>query len=142
MEVRRVLFRSHPRYRRSSALFPEGQRIDDIEDVVCRQSHIFCAPRSEERRVGKECRSRWSSGWRLDVCSSDLILDIVDHPRYFRKGRGSTISRMWYAANRTFFARRDNGSSGFNNSEAFGQLISCGTRNRTAASATSSPIGA
>jgi hypothetical protein len=72
------------------------------------------------------------------------VLPTILHedPRYFRKGRGSTISRMWYADNRTFFARRDNGTSGFNNSEAFGQLISCGTRNRTAASATSSPIGA
>jgi len=36
------------------------------------------------------------------------------------------ISRMWYAANRTFVTRRDNGTSGFNNSEIFGQLISCG----------------
>ena len=25
----------------------------------CRQC-LLCAPRSEERRVGKECRSRWS----------------------------------------------------------------------------------
>jgi hypothetical protein len=33
---------------------------------------------------------------------------------------------MWYAANRTFVTRRDNGTSGFNNSEAFGQLMSCG----------------
>src|ERR1700691_3004659 len=48
-----------------------------------------------------------------------------EDPRYFRKGRGSTIARMWYAANRTFVTPRDNGSSGFNNSEAFGQLISC-----------------
>lgn len=48
-----------------------------------------------------------------------------EDPRYFRKGRGSTISRIWYAANRTFVTPRDNGSSGFNNSEAFGQLISC-----------------
>jgi len=34
--------------------------------------------RSEERRVGKECRSRWSPyeistrDWSSDVCSSDL----------------------------------------------------------------------
>jgi hypothetical protein len=56
------------------------------------------------------------------------VLPTILHedPRYFRKGRGSTISRMWYAANRTFVTRRDNGTSGFNNSEAFGQLISCG----------------
>src|ERR1035438_5296036 len=45
------------------------------------------AARSEERRVGKECRSRWSpyhsskrrhtrclSDWSSDVCSSDLVI--------------------------------------------------------------------
>jgi hypothetical protein len=56
------------------------------------------------------------------------VLPSVLHedPRYFRKGRGSTISRIWYAANRTVITRRDDGTSGFNNSEMFGQLISCG----------------
>src|ERR1022692_4530496 len=49
-----------------------------------------------------------------------------EDPRYFRQGRGSTIARMWYAANRTFVTRKDTGRSGFNNSETFGQLISCG----------------
>jgi hypothetical protein len=49
-----------------------------------------------------------------------------EDPRYFRQGRGSTIARMWYAINRTFVTRKDNGRSGFNNSETFGQLISCG----------------
>ena len=24
------------------------------------EEHVFCTTRSEERRVGKECRSRWS----------------------------------------------------------------------------------
>ena len=28
-----------------------------LVDALLRQSHVF---RSEERRVGKECRSRWS----------------------------------------------------------------------------------
>jgi len=49
-----------------------------------------------------------------------------EDPRYFRQGRGSTLARVWYAVNRTFVTRRDDGSSGFNNSEIFGQLISCG----------------
>src|SRR5882672_9736269 len=31
----------------------------------------FCESRSEERRVGKECRSRCD--WSSDVCSSDLF---------------------------------------------------------------------
>src|ERR1035437_7468981 len=29
--------------------------------------------RSEESRVGKECRSRWWRDWSSDVCSSDLV---------------------------------------------------------------------
>ena len=49
-----------------------------------------------------------------------------EDPRYFRQGRGSAISRMWYAINRTFVTRRDKGTSGFNTSETVGQLISCG----------------
>ncbi len=49
-----------------------------------------------------------------------------EDPRYFRRGRGSTLARVWYAVNRTFVTRRDDGTSGFNNSEIFGQLISCG----------------
>ena len=36
------------------------------------------------------------------------------------------MSRLWYAINRTFVTRRDDGTSGFNNSQFFGQLISCG----------------
>ena len=34
------------------------------------------------------------------------------------------MTRAWYAINRTFVTRRDDGSSGFNNSEIFGQLVS------------------
>lgn len=49
-----------------------------------------------------------------------------EDPRYFRQGGGSTISRVWYALNRTFVTRTDEGTSRFNNSEIFGQLISCG----------------
>jgi hypothetical protein len=65
------------------------------------------------------------------ITSSVLIYGVLpsilhEDPRYFRRSRGSMISRMWYAANRTFVTRRDNGTSGFNNSEIFGQLISCG----------------
>jgi hypothetical protein len=65
------------------------------------------------------------------VSSSFLIYGILpsllhEDPRYFRKGRGSKLSRMWYAANRTLVTRRDDGTAGFNNSQIFGQLISCG----------------
>src|ERR1039458_7163680 len=49
-----------------------------------------------------------------------------EDPRYFRQRRGSTIARTWYAINRTFVTRRDKGTSGFNTSQIFGQLISCG----------------
>ncbi|MFZ0772732.1 MAG: hypothetical protein WCA49_20895 [Candidatus Sulfotelmatobacter sp.] len=49
-----------------------------------------------------------------------------EDPRYFRQGRGAMFVRVWYAINRTFVTRTDKGTSRFNNSETFGQLISCG----------------
>ena len=36
------------------------------------------------------------------------------------------MARVWYAINRTFATRKDKGTSGINNSELFGQLISNG----------------
>jgi hypothetical protein len=45
-----------------------------------------------------------------------------DDPRYFRKGRGSTWSRIGYAASRTVICRTDSGKSTFNIPQVFGQL--------------------
>src|SRR6202022_2756539 len=55
----------------STAKVPEEGRSGntctaDISEKSCR-----CSGRSEERRVGKECRSRCD--WSSDVCSSDLL---------------------------------------------------------------------
>ena len=33
---------------------------DEVERNRARRAFIVCGRRSEERRVGKECRSRWS----------------------------------------------------------------------------------
>jgi len=65
------------------------------------------------------------------ITGSILIYGVLpsilhEDPRYFRQGRGSTVARVWYAINRTFVTRTDRGTSRFNNSETFGQLISCG----------------
>jgi hypothetical protein len=65
------------------------------------------------------------------ISGSILIYGVLptilhEDPRYFRQGRGSKISRIWYAVNRTVVTRRDNGTSGFNTSETLGQLMSCG----------------
>src|SRR5271156_5982518 len=49
-----------------------------------------------------------------------------EDPRYFRQGKGTSRSRVWYAVNRTFVTRRDDGANEFNMSETFGQLASCG----------------
>jgi hypothetical protein len=43
-------------------------------------------------------------------------------PRYFRKGRGSSWSRIFYAASRVLVARTDSGRSTFNAPQVFGQL--------------------
>src|SRR5438067_11864385 len=63
--VQRVLFRS-------LVVSPDNQSRQDLNDVIHqamqREGHVdrdeyrtpVLAPRSEERRVGKECRSRWS----------------------------------------------------------------------------------
>jgi len=47
-------------------------------------------------------------------------------PRYFRKGTGSALSRIGYAASRVIIARRDNGNPMFNASQVFGQLGQAG----------------
>jgi hypothetical protein len=65
------------------------------------------------------------------ITSSILIYGVLpsilhEDPRYFRQGKGPTMARVWYAINRTFVARKDKGTSGCNNSELFGQLISNG----------------
>jgi hypothetical protein len=49
-----------------------------------------------------------------------------EDPRYFRRAEGPATSRIWYAINRTFVTRKDDGTSGFNRSQALGQLVSCG----------------
>ncbi len=43
-------------------------------------------------------------------------------PRYFRKGRGSKLSRIAYATTRVLIARTDSGQPTFNASQVFGQL--------------------
>jgi hypothetical protein len=52
------------------------------------------------------------------------VLPTVLHqdPRYFRKGRGSAWSRIYYAASRVVVARTDAGKPTFNASGMFGQL--------------------
>ena len=43
-----------------------------------------------------------------------------EDPRYFRRGRGSTGSRLWYAATRVFVTHTDGGGTRFNFSEWLG----------------------
>lgn len=56
------------------------------------------------------------------------ILPTVLHqdPRYFRKGRGRAISRIYYAMSRVVIARTDSGKPTFNASQVFGQLGQAG----------------
>jgi hypothetical protein len=56
------------------------------------------------------------------------ILPTVLHqdPRYFRRGKGSPLSRVEYAASRVLIARKDDGDPTFNFSQVFGQLGQAG----------------
>jgi hypothetical protein len=47
-------------------------------------------------------------------------------PRYFRRGKGTPLSRVGYAASRVVVARKDSGESTFNFSQVFGQLGQAG----------------
>jgi len=85
---------------------------------------------------------RYGQGWGAygqrfaaaegDQISSSLLIYgtlpslLHEDPRYFRRGRGSSMARIWYAINRTFVTRTDQGTSRFNISQSLGQLISCG----------------
>jgi hypothetical protein len=80
---------------------------------------------------GNAYGKRFAASEGDQISGSLLIYGVLpsllhEDPRYFRQGRGSMLARVWYAVNRTFVTRRDDGSSGFNNSEILGQLISCG----------------
>jgi hypothetical protein len=46
-----------------------------------------------------------------------------DDPRYFRKGKGSVLSRIKYSASRTVITRTDAGHSTFNVPQVAGQLL-------------------
>ncbi len=50
------------------------------------------------------------------------LFPIVLHedPRYFRRGQGSKLSRLGYAAGQIFWTHRDSGATGFNFSEVGG----------------------
>jgi hypothetical protein len=63
--------------------------------------------------------------------SSFLIYGVLPQflhqdPRYFRKGTGSPLSRVGYAASRVVIARHDDGRPVFNASQVFGQLGQAG----------------
>jgi hypothetical protein len=104
-------------------------------------AHIGDAFQAALQQAGNG-QPRYGQGWgaygeRFAAAEGDQITGSIliygflpsvlhEDPRYFRQGRGSPIARTWYAINRTFVTRRDKGTSGFNASQTFGQLISCG----------------
>src|SRR2546422_10866171 len=59
-EIRQSLIRAEVRRRRWSGVV-EVRRVEDVEQLeVGIEGRRVTGTRSEERRVGKECRSRWS----------------------------------------------------------------------------------
>ena len=67
-----------------------------------------------------------------DQCTGSFLIYGVlpqflhQDPRYFRKGVGSPLSRIGYAASRVLIARKDDGRRVFNASQIFGQLGQAG----------------
>jgi len=56
-----------------------------------------------------------------------ILLNMLHQdPRYFRRGRGSALTRIAYAASRVLIARSDSGNPTFNASQVFGQLGQAG----------------
>jgi hypothetical protein len=52
-----------------------------------------------------------------------------DDPRYFRRGQGAPLSRIWYAVTRTVITRTDAQTPTFNAPQVFGQLAQAGISN-------------
>ena len=74
---------------------------------------------------------RFAAAEADQITGSFLIYGIMptifhEDPRYFRRGRGSAASRVWYAFSRTMVTRHDDGHAEFNKSQVFGQLIANG----------------
>jgi hypothetical protein len=65
------------------------------------------------------------------VTSAFFIFGFLPHvlkedPRYFRQGKGSPWSRIFYAASRTVITRTDGGNPTFNTPQVLGQLLQQG----------------
>jgi hypothetical protein len=65
------------------------------------------------------------------VTSAFFIFGFLPHvlkedPRYFRRGKGSPWSRIYYAASRTVITRTDAGKPTFNTPQVLGQLLQQG----------------
>lgn len=77
---------------------------------------------------------RFAAGEGDQVTSNFFIFGFLPHilkedPRYFRKGKGSMVSRIYYAASRTVITRTDSGDSTFNVPQVAGQLMQQGISN-------------
>jgi hypothetical protein len=59
------------------------------------------------------------------------MLPIILHqdPRYYRKGQGSILSRVFYSAKTTFICFGDNGKKQFNTSNVLGNFVAGGISN-------------
>jgi hypothetical protein len=58
-----------------------------------------------------------------------LPILLKQDPRYFRRGKGSFSSRLFYAVSTTFWCRNDNGTHGPNYSNVLGNLAAGGISN-------------
>ncbi len=61
----------------------------------------------------------------------NAMLPIILHqdPRYYRKGQGSILSRVFYSAKTTFICFGDNGKKQFNTSNVLGNFVAGGISN-------------
>lgn len=54
---------------------------------------------------------------------------LKEDPRYFRRGSGSPMGRIWYGVSRTFVIRRDSGTNTFNTPQILGQMLQASISN-------------
>lgn len=78
----------------------------------------------------KQFGASWGDSALRNMTGSYLYASLLhEDPRYYRRGEGGFGNRLWYAVNRTFVTRRDEGGAVFNWASVLGSTTSAGLSN-------------